>query len=257
MWRNIRIAILLLVLLFVALNTYFDRLYSTDWDHSLRVAAYPINGDGSEQAERFIKQLGPDSFRAIEDFFGSEAREYGISLEQPIKLTLGPRIQALPPALAPDAGLLSTVWWSLRTRYWAWRVGEAPGGVAPDIKLFVLFHDPERSPSLPHSIGLQKGLFGIVNVFADVRMMGSNDTVVAHELLHTLGATDKYDARDNHPMHPSGYAEPDLEPLHPQQFAELMAGRIPLGGGKTEIPESLHEVLIGPMTAAEIGWRNR
>ena len=43
MWRRLRIVILLLVLLFVALNTYFDRVYSTDWNIPLRVAAYPIN----------------------------------------------------------------------------------------------------------------------------------------------------------------------------------------------------------------------
>ena len=48
MWRRLRILILLLILLFVALNTYFDRVYSTDWDIPLRVAAYPINADGSD-----------------------------------------------------------------------------------------------------------------------------------------------------------------------------------------------------------------
>jgi hypothetical protein len=158
--------------------------------------------------------------------------------------------------IAPDAGALAIASWSLRTRYWSWRVAANHGTVAPDIKLFVLYHDPEKSPSLPHSIGMQKGLFGIVNVFADVRMMGSNDTVIAHELLHTLGATDKYDLRTNAPVHPVGYAEPNREPLFPQTHAELMAGRIPLPNGESEIPRSLRSVLIGPTTAAEIGWRD-
>jgi hypothetical protein len=257
MWRRIRIAVLLLILLFVALNTYFDRLYSTDWDNPLRVAIYPISGDGSEEAERFIQGLNADSFRAIETFFESEAKEYGTSMDRPIRLTLADQIRELPPVVAPDASPFGVAWWSLRTRYWAWRVAEAPGGVAPDIKLFVLFHDPKKSPSLPHSIGMQKGLFGIVNVFADRRMMGSNDVVIAHELLHTLGATDKYDVLTNQPTHPAGYAEPDLQPLYPQQYAELMGGRIPLSTGEADIPESLHEVLIGPLTAAEIGWTDR
>ena len=92
----------------------------------------------------------------------------------------------------------------------------------------MLYHDPAISPALPHSIGLQKGLFGIVHVFADRDMRGSNDTVIAHELLHTLGATDKYDLRTNQPLHPDGFAEPDREPLYPQSFAELMGGRIPV-----------------------------
>ena len=47
MWRKLRIAILLLILLFVALNAYFDRVYSTQWNDALRVATFPINADGS------------------------------------------------------------------------------------------------------------------------------------------------------------------------------------------------------------------
>ncbi len=254
MWRRIRIAILLLILLFVALNTYFDRVYSTDWDIPLRAALYPINGDGTAESERFIRELQTDQFGAIERFFESEAREYGVTMQRPIRLTRAEQIRELPPIIAPGAGALTVAWWSLRTRYWAWRVAGDPGGIAPDIKLFVLYHDPKFSPQLSHSIGLQKGLFGIVNVFADRRMMGANDTVIAHELLHTLGASDKYDPRTNLPSHPAGYAEPDREPLHPQEYAELMAGRIPIEDQRAEIPESLQEVIIGPRTAAEIGW---
>ena len=103
-------------------------------------------------------------------------------------------------------------------RYWAWRSRRRRRAPAPDIKLFVLYHDPAVSPALPHSVGLQKGLFGIVNVFADAGMKGSNDTVIAHELLHTLGATDKYDLRSNQPSYPDGYAEPEREPLYPQSL---------------------------------------
>lgn len=254
MWRNIRIAILLLILLFVALNTYFDRVYSTDWDIPLRVAVYPINADGSAKSERFIGQLAADHFIAIESFFDAEAREHGLQMERPVRILMGAPLRELPPSVAPNAGALSIAWWSLKTRHWAWRNAENPNGVPPDIKLFLLYHDPERSPALPHSIGMQKGLLGIVNLFADREMMGSNDTVIAHELLHTLGASDKYDLRTTLPLHPIGYAEPDRQPLHPQQYAELMGGRIPVSSAHSEIPESLRQVLIGPQTAAEIGW---
>ena len=54
MWRRLRIAILLVILLFVALNTYFDRVYSTDWNIPLRIAAYPINADGREYGCRTL-----------------------------------------------------------------------------------------------------------------------------------------------------------------------------------------------------------
>jgi hypothetical protein len=254
MFRKVRIAVLLLILLFVALNTYFDRVYSTDWDTPLRVAVFPINGDGSDVTEHYVQALQADDLLALESFFSEEAEHYGVKLDRPIRFSLAAPIRELPPMTEQQAGVLSIVLWSLHMRYWAWSVPESPAGASPDIKLFVLYHDPVRSPSLHHSVGLQKGLFGIVNVFAEKRMAGSNDTVTAHELLHTLGATDKYSPGTNLPRHPDGYAEPNRKPLYPQSFAELMAGRIPLSRTESEIPESLDQVVVGPATAAEIGW---
>ena len=80
--------------------------------------------------------------------------------------------------------------------------------------------------------------------------------IVAHELLHTLGATDKYDFADNLPLYPEGYAEPDKQPLYPQGFAELMAGRLPISSNQADIPAGLIETLIGSKTAMEIGWQH-
>jgi hypothetical protein len=255
MWRRLRITVLLLILAFVALNTYFDRVYSTDWDIPLRVAVYPINGDGSDEAERFIRDRLNDDYLALETFFEQEAGRYGVSLERPVRFTTAQQLREPPPAIAPGANALQIAWWSLRARYWAWRAPER--GPLPDVKLFVLFHDPRRSPALPHSTGLQKGLFAIVHAFADRSMLGSNDAVIAHELLHTLGATDKYDLRTSQPAYPQGFAEPGREPRYPQMFAELMGGRIPLSPTDAETPESLRQVMIGPATAHEIGWSAR
>ena len=77
--------------------------------------------------------------------------------------------------------------------------------------------------------------------------------VATHELFHTLGATDKYDAAGQ-PLFPEGYADPYLEPRLPQYKAEIMAGRVPLTDGRAEIPMSLADTVIGYQTAAEIGW---
>ena len=77
--------------------------------------------------------------------------------------------------------------------------------------------------------------------------------VVAHEILHTLGASDKYDA-GGEPIYPQGYAEPDLQPLHPQTHAELMGGRIALSQFESKMPNSLRWVVIGEMTAEETDW---
>ena len=257
MFRKFRIAVLLLILLFVSLNTYFDRVYSTDWDIPLRVAVFPINGDGTAVAERHVQALRVEDFGALESFFAQEAQHYGVKLEQPLRFSLAPPIRQLPPILEPRSGRLSIALWSLRMRYWAWRVPAAAPGASADLKLFLLYHDPQHSPSLPHSVGLQKGLFAIANVFADRRAAGSNDTVIAHELLHTLGATDKYDPVNNQPLYPQGFAEPRREPRYPQSFAELMAGRIPTTTQSAQIPGSLDQVLIGPATAAEINWKKQ
>jgi hypothetical protein len=257
MFKRLRILILLLILLFVALNTYFDRVYSTDWDIPLRVSVFPINGDGSAVTERYIKELAGTDFVSIESFLEAQGQRYGVTLERPVRFSLGAQIRELPPIMEPGAGTLTAIAWSLRTRYWAWRVPEHGNGPKPDVQLFVLYHDPQKSNSLPHSVGLQKGLFGIVNAFADRELEGSNDTVMAHELLHTLGASDKYNLRDNQPLEPLGIAEPQRDPLYPQVFAELMGGRIPISPSEAEMPTSLRQVLIGPATALEIGWTKK
>src|SRR5687768_1309758 len=135
MWRRLRIIILLLLLLFVALNTYFDRVYSTDWNIPLRIAAYPINADRSLATERYIRQLPNDALQEIETFFEAEAKQYGLQMERPIRMTLLPTLTKQPPPLDPRSGTFGTLLWSLRMRYWAWRI-DAPPGAAPDIKLF-------------------------------------------------------------------------------------------------------------------------
>jgi hypothetical protein len=105
-------------------------------------------------------------------------------------------------------------------------------------------------------LGLQKGLIGVVNAFASDAQAAQNDVVIAHELLHTLGATDKYDLQTNQPFFPDGYAEPERQPLLPQLYAEIMAGRVPVTRTDAEMPGSLEEALIGGKTAREINWSN-
>ncbi|HKE96900.1 MAG TPA: hypothetical protein VKB34_21510 [Povalibacter sp.] len=251
MGRRFRVAVLALILVFVALSAYCDRHYTAEWKHPLRVAVFPINADGSATTEQYIRALPADEFASVEAFFTSEGARYAVGVEQPVRFTLAQQLPHPPPMIAADAGRLSVTLWSLRMRYWAWRVHSPPG---TRIRLFVLYHDPQQSSALPDSLGMQKGLYAIVHAFADRGMEGSNATVMAHELLHTLGATDKYRADDNQPRHPEGFAEPDRQPLYPQSHAELMAGRIPLSANEAVTPDSLRQVVIGPWTAAEIGW---
>jgi hypothetical protein len=118
----------------------------------------------------------------------------------------------------------------------------------------VLYHDPALTPAVPHSLGLTKGLIGVVYAFAVTDMDGENNVVVAHELLHTVGAGDKYAPGNDAPRFPDGFADPNQLPLYPQRAAEVMAGRRMLSADRWQQAASLDEVVIGPATAREIRW---
>src|SRR4051812_41303488 len=111
MWRKIRILILLLILLFVALNSYFDRLYTTDWDIPLRVTVFPINADGSATTERFVQNLSPAALLALKTFSQAESEEYGIHMDRPVRFSLPPPMRDPPPMIEPSANRLSIVLW--------------------------------------------------------------------------------------------------------------------------------------------------
>jgi hypothetical protein len=253
MFRKLRILFLLLVLLFVAWSTYLTQLRTTDWDRPLTVAIYPINGDGSATSQQYLNGLTLETFDDIESFFSEEAESYGLPLAQPVDLVMGPTLSEKPPEPPKDRNILGVMWWSLKMRFWA-RSVKSEYGPPSDIQMFVLYHDPKSNPTLAHSLGLQKGLLGVVHVFASRREAGGNNMVIAHELLHTVGATDKYEMKTLQPIYPIGYAEPDKKPLLPQDFAEIMAGRIPKSKTKAEQPINLGYVVIGEFTAREIRW---
>ena len=121
------------------------------------------------------------------------------------------------------------------------------------IRLFVVYHEGEAGIPLQHSLGLRKGLVGVVHVFAQPAQTAQNNIVIAHELLHTLGANDKYDAQGQ-PLFPDGFPDPDSGERYPQHTAEIMAGRIAVRSDRAIIPSALDACVVGPKTAYEIGW---
>jgi len=123
------------------------------------------------------------------------------------------------------------------------------------VRIFVRYHSPEIEVVLENSVGLQKGMVGIVNAYASRRHAGTNNVIIAHEFLHTLGATDKYNPANGLPEYPMGYAEPERTPLYPQRYAEIMGGRIALSNDDAMIPKNLKYVVIGDDTATEIHLR--
>lgn len=253
MFKRLRVALLLFVLATVALGAWRGESRIKEWKNSVHVALYPMAGDTSGTTQRYLASLQAAQFRVIEDYVGAEAARHGLAVLKPVSIELAPVVIEPPPALPAAPGALETVWWSLRMRLWAWRHDDAPGP-RPDIRLFLSFHDPATTPRLAHSVGLKEGRMGLVQVFASPADHGSNTVVITHELLHTLGATDKYDPATLQPRFPDGYADPTLKPRYPQSQAELMAGRIPVTVNAADIPAALDQTLIGPLTAREIGW---
>jgi len=250
-FRRFRILLLLGVLAAALGLTWLEQSMVRAWRAPLDVAVIPINGDGSAQADEAIRTLQAADFADMNAFIEREIARYGVKRSPTIQLTLLPALNQHPPAPPRDGSVLKTMWWSLRLRWWVY---QQSGQLLPQlgtIKLFVLYHAPQDGVALEHSLGLQKGLIGVVHAFADPEQTRQNNIVIAHELLHTLGATDKYDA-EGKPVYPQGYADPDLAQLMPRHEAEIMAGRLVNAAGRVVMPPSLERCVIGAMTAHEI-----
>lgn len=257
MWKKIRIFILLLVLGTVLQQTFLDKA-DLDWKDNFYVAVYPVNADAdnaeaSAEVNAYLKTLRRDDFEPVAEYFAAQAARYGVPLRRPVEIQLGEAINQIPPAPPTNASIVKTIIWSLKFRLFAWQ-NSPKVNVKPDIKLYLIYHNPKAHPVLSHSTALNKGRIGRINLFGDANYADKNLVILAHELLHTLSATDKYSLETTLPILPDGYAEPNKQPLYPQDLAELMGGRIPINESKAEIPHSLSVTVIGNKTAQEIGW---
>jgi hypothetical protein len=124
-----------------------------------------------------------------------------------------------------------------------------------DMRLYVLARPPASARGLRFVEGFAQaqGEVGFVRVDLDEKMAGTAWSAVLHELLHLVGAQDKYDARGR-ALVPDGLADPAQTPLFPQLRAEIMAGDIPLDDTRSRLPKDLSELSVGDATASEIGW---
>ena len=97
MWRNIRILILLLVLLWASVHTWFEQHDSTRWKQPLWVGIFPVNADGTPAARSYVEGLQTEDFADIGDFMAREAHRYGKPLAEPVHIVLYPQVRQLPP----------------------------------------------------------------------------------------------------------------------------------------------------------------
>lgn len=257
--RKARVALAglaLLVAIVWGLETRARRLARRTWQRPLHVAVVLLERDAisAKAADEFLKQANS----AI-DFLAQQRKRYGSQSEEPVWLhTFGPlsHRRDLPDPPLDDSMLGRAVY--------AWKLNSALNDVDDelslssgrfDVRLYVLVHPPasERGPRFVEGFAEAGGEVGIVRVDLDEKMVGTAWGAVLHELLHSVGGRDKYDARGR-ALVPEGLADPDQVPRYPQSQAEIMAGDIPLGDGRSRLPKDLSELTIGSATAREIGW---
>ncbi|MBT9612819.1 MAG: hypothetical protein IV108_06080 [Burkholderiales bacterium] len=252
-FRKTRIVFLLLILLGVASVTYWESMLVRSWLRPLEVAIYAVNGDGSDVSASYIAQLPAASFEEIATFFDQQAARHRLKILPRANIKLAGEIRQAPPAPpSGERGVLASLMWSLKMRYYAFHTTPFWENLGR-IRLFVVYHEGELGKPLQHSLGLRKGLVGVVHVFAKKEQSAQNNIVITHELLHTLGASDKYDTHGQ-PVYPDGFAYPDEGERYPQYAAEIMAGRIAVRPDRAIIPTNLDACVVGSKTAYEIGW---
>ena len=248
--RALRVILLLCVFVFVAFYSKLQRLESTAWTEPLQVSIYPINGDASELTEQYIETLIEDSFHSVAAFLQKQWHVYREDDFTPVAVSLKPLVLSQPPLPPTSGNMLKVIFWSLRLRWWSYQ--SSADSDKSTVSIFVRYHQPDTNQRLAHSLGLQKGLIGVVNGYASVNYQEQNNIVVAHEMLHTVGASDKYNLTTGQPVYPSGFVNPEAR--YDQSKAEIMAGKIPVSVNESVMPDSLRQCIIGKKTAYEIGW---
>ena len=253
MFRALRIVLLLGILLMAGGITYWERWLVSQWSHPLTVVIYPVNGDGSDNTQRYIDGLTANHFQGISTFLAKQGERYWLKrLPMPV-VHLGHQTKLIPPSPAiGSSGVYTSLLGSLKLRYFVFRNTPFFDNLGK-IRIFVVYHAAEGAKPLQHSLGLQKGLVGLVHAFSVPEQDDQNNIVITHEILHTLGATDKYGA-NNQPIHPDGFGEPEASRLYPQKTAEIMAGRIAISPTETVMPNNLNGCVIGYKTAHQINW---
>ncbi len=255
MFKFIRVVILLAILFVVASNTMLSKSRATDWDRTLYVSIYPILALGNTNSEsgRYLQQLKPRTYKAIETYFSRELKRYGKDVERPVVITVHSRLKSTPPMVADGAGRFAIAIWSLKLRYWAWRASSNSDGTPGDVQIFINYHAASGHKLLERSTALAKGQIGIVNVRASRSKNAMNNVIITHEILHTLGASDKYNLTTGQPDDPDGLADPNRKPRYPQRNAEIMAARVAISKTRWKNPDNIGQTIIGEITAQEIG----
>jgi hypothetical protein len=250
--KQIRVLILLLALVPLAYLLFMEHDPRPDWTRTKVVVIYPHDPVGHEGVTRWIDELDPADFHEIEEFFTREAAAHDLELDRPIEIRLAEPIDFAPPTPPRNGTFRERMNWAVRMRWWHFRFSRRHREA--DTIVIAHYHAPNNTERTMHSIGMPRPRLALANLIAGDHLARYNNLQLAHEILHTFGASDLYHFGTGHPESPEGYAQPESDPLYPQQEAEIMAMRIPTAPDQSRPALNLDEATIGPQTAREIGW---
>jgi hypothetical protein len=253
-WFAIRVGFLLAVLVAVALYAWKDvrdRRERNEFARTLDIALVFVT-DGtldSSHLERLRQRVPRLSDRLREAFHA-----YRDTAIAPFSfVTYGPVPLEAPLPVAAE-GLVAAVRYAYERRRFTRDVDERAAVPSDgfDSRIYLVLRSPSEE-GVVEGMSEQGGRVGIALAELDETTVDLALFVSAHELFHTLGASDKYDA-SGRTVIPDGLAEPARVPLLPQRYAELMSRNRPVAPGEERRPESLSELWVGQKTAREIGW---
>ncbi len=255
LFYKIRVAILATILFGVALYAVRDvrsRRARKDWERTLSIALVIVSdGPLAPDAVPALKAQVP----ALEARLASEAARRDV--RSPFSFhVVGPVEHRVPPPAPSGDGIADLAAHALASYRWTTDVDAKTGESLSsyDSRIYLVAHAPRSADrQVVEGVSEDGGRVGTVVVDLDASMADLALIVVAHELFHTLGATDKYDEH-GHARVPEGLAEPGRVPLYPQRFAEIMARNRPVGPAEEKVPLRIDELAVGDLTAREIGW---
>ncbi|HEX7488071.1 MAG TPA: hypothetical protein VF341_04150 [Anaeromyxobacteraceae bacterium] len=253
-WRVVVLSLALFATGSWAVGVLRERSARRRWTETLRVAVVVISPGAppADQVDAVSRGLGQ-----LEERLAQEATRYAPGAPRPFAIDVVGPVSAAAPPLPPEGGLLVRarhaleLWRALRAIH-AGVVGFTPR--AYDARLYLTLVPPaEARPRFAEGVGAAGGEVGLVRAAVDPADPTLAVEALAHELLHCLGATDKYGA-DGHAQAPEGLADPGQAPTFPQRRADVMGVEVALGPHAGRLPASVDELAVGPATAIEIGW---
>jgi hypothetical protein len=253
-FKLVRIVLLLSILFVIVVGTWMTEKRMAAWERPILVTVYPVAADDRPSTLEFARNIEADSFDAVNQFFATQSRPYGFSVTPAFRFQVAEASTDRPPQVPEQFNTAAIGWWSLKMRWWTWKKSLTDGLVTADIQMVMMLHNLSGGSEMGISVGMRKGRYGIVKAYARKSLEQTNLVVFTHELLHVLGATDKYVLSTGDPIYPEGFADPDQQPLFPQTRAEIMGGAIPISTVSYAMPDSLGQCKIGRLTAEEIGF---